>query len=163
MARNGPEASRVRATVLDRLTGKNGAAGRAFGGIGLRELRDAVIRDLEELLNTQSWWPYELENLPEATSSIITYGIPDLSVYSWASSDDRRTICGRLEQVIRTFEPRLLSRTVKVMLVETRAVDDFRVRLRIDAVLSVEPFHEPISFDTDIELSTGAVNVRSAI
>lgn len=164
MARSGAEASRVRAraTVLDRLTGRNGAALREFGGIGLRELRDAVIRDLQELLNTQCWWPYELENLAETASSNLTYGIPDLSVYSWISSDDRKEICARLEHVIRTFEPRLLPRTVKVTLVETEAIEHFRVRLRIDSVLSVEPFHEPISFDTDIELSTGAVNVRSA-
>ena len=87
-------------------------------------------------------------------------GVPDLSVYSWISSDDRKTICVRLEQVIRTFEPRLLPRTVKVTPVESQTIEDFRVRLRIDAVLSVEPFHEPISFDTDIELTTGAFSVR---
>jgi type VI secretion system protein ImpF len=162
MARSDAEASKVRATVLDRLTGRNGGGRRAFGGIGLRDLHHAVIRDLDELLNTVNWCPYELEGMPESASSNLTYGIPDLSVYSWTSPGDRTEICRRIEQVIRNFETRLLPRTVKVHLVETEAIEDFTVRLRIDAVLSVEPFHEPISFDTDIELSTGAVSVKGA-
>jgi type VI secretion system protein ImpF len=151
----------LRSTVLDRLSGSHGAKS-AYGSIGLRELKQAVQRDLGWLLNTRVWWPGDFGHLEECKKSLLTYGIPDLATYSWTSAEDRRTICDRIEQAIKMFEPRLVSRTVKVTLVETEAVDDFLVRLRIDAVLHVEPYTEPVSFDTDIEISTGAVDVRGA-
>ncbi|MDH3213242.1 MAG: type VI secretion system baseplate subunit TssE [Myxococcales bacterium] len=151
----------LRSSVLDRVSG-SASAGGTFGSIGLRELKRAVTRDLDRLLNTRVWWPGEFEGLEEAAKSILTYGIPDLSSYSWSSSDGRSDICRCIETAVKTFEPRLLQRTVKVAVVETDAKDDFRVRLRIDAVLHVEPYTEPVSFDTDIEVDTGAVEVRGA-
>ncbi len=152
----------LRSSVLDRLSGTHGAQNPS-GSVGLRELRQAVTRDLEWLLNTRQWWPTELDSLEEAPRSILTYGIPDLSVFSWISHGDRKEICSSIEEAIRTFEPRLIQRTVKVAVVETAAADDFRVRLRIDAVLHVEPYTEPVSFDTDIEVDTGAIEVKGAV
>jgi type VI secretion system protein ImpF len=151
----------LRSSVLDRLSGSHGAKS-AYGSVSLRDLKQAVARDLEWLLNTRVWWPGDFGALPESQRSILTFGIPDLTVYSWASSEDRKEICDKIEQAIKTFEPRLLPRTVKVGLVETAGIDDFRVRLRIDAVLHVEPYTEPVSFDTDIEIDTGAIDVKGA-
>jgi type VI secretion system protein ImpF len=153
----------LRPSVLDRLSGAHGAQG-PVGSVGLRELKQAVTRDLQWLLNTRQWWPTELDVLEETPRSIITYGIPDLSVFSWISHSDRKEICSCIEEAVKTFEPRLIRRTVRASLVETenKAADDFRVRLRIDAVLHVEPYTEPVSFDTDIEVDTGAIEVKGA-
>jgi type VI secretion system protein ImpF len=149
----------LRSTVLDRLCGSHGASS-SYGSILLRDLKQALTRDLDWLLNTRVWWPGDFAHLEEAGRSILTYGIPDLANYSWASADDRKDICRRLEEAIKTFEPRLLKRSVRVSMVETEASDEFRIRLRIDAVLHVEPYTEPVSFDTDIEVDTGAVQVK---
>ena len=153
----------LRPSVLDRVCGAHGAQG-PVGSVGLRELKQAVTRDLHWLLNTRQWWPTELDVLEETPRSIITYGIPDLSVFSWISHSDRKEICSCIEEAIRTFEPRLIRRTVRASLVENenKAADDFRVRLRIDAVLHVDPYTEPVSFDTDIEVDTGAIEVKGA-
>ncbi len=151
----------LRSSVLDRLSGSHGAKS-TYGSVALRDLKQAVARDLDWLLNTRVWWPRDLGHLEECRKSLLTYGIPDLTSYSWASAEDRRNICDCIAQAIKTFEPRLLPRTIKVSLLETEAVDDFRVRLRIDAVLHVEPYSEPVSFDTEIEISTGAVDVKGA-
>lgn len=149
----------LRASVLDRLTGAHGAAG-APGSLGLRELKRAVVHDLEWLLNSRCWWPMDITALEEASTSLINYGIGDLSIYSWISSDDRRLICSMIEDAVRTFEPRLQPRSVKVSLVERNSVEDFSVRIRIEAVLHVEPYTEMVSFDTDIHFDTGEFEVK---
>ena len=158
MARNRSE-SALRSSVLDRLTGDHGASSR-FGTIGLRELKQAVARDLEWLLNTRVWWPGEFRDLEESQKSVLSYGIPDLSVYSWASAGDRERVCAKIEEAVKTFEPRLMARTVKASVAPSEDVADFSVRLRIEAVLHVEPYTEPVSFDTDIYVDTGEVDVR---
>jgi len=147
---------------MDRLmeTGSRGASGGV--GVGYRELRKAVARDLEWLLNTRVLVPDLWEKLGEARSSILTYGLPDLSPYSWASHGDKGAITARIEEVIRSFEPRLVARTVKVEILPSKSVDDFKVRLRIDALLHVEPFSERVSFDTDVDFDSGSVRVSDA-
>lgn len=150
----------LRASVIDRLIGAHGAAGPP-GSIGLRELKRAVIRDLEWLLNSRRWWPVEIGSLDEVSTSILNYGLGDLSIYSWISSDDRRLICSMIEEAVRTYEPRLQPRSVKVSLVDRDSVEDFSVRVRIEAVLHVEPYTEMVSFDADIHFDTGDFDVRS--
>ena len=89
----------LRPSVLDRLLEPKGPA---HPEIGLRELKLAVARDLEWLLNTKSVLrkASDIEQLPEARDSILTYGIPDFSTASWRShasgSFDRATIRGRM-------------------------------------------------------------------
>lgn len=149
----------LRSSVLDRLTGANGG-GSPYGSIGLRELKQAVMRDLEWLLNTRMWWPGDFEELEESERSNLTYGLPDLSTYSWTNPVDQDRICSLIEEAVKSFEPRLMKRSVKVELVPSEEVDDFAVKLRIEAVLHVEPYHEPVSFDTDIHVDTGEVRVK---
>jgi type VI secretion system protein ImpF len=147
----------VRASVMDRLSGTHGARGT----VGLREIKQAVFRDLQWLLNSRRWWPTDLELLDEIPTSILNYGVPDTSTYSWVASEDQRKVCSVIENVIKRFEPRLVPRTVKVALVERDGVDDFSVRMRIEAVLAVDPFTEAVSFDTDLDVDTGDFQMKS--
>jgi type VI secretion system protein ImpF len=151
----------LRPSVLDRLLEGYGTRSPSDGdGIGLRELKRAVARDLEWLLNTRCWLPSMPEELPEARESLLTYGIPDLSPYSWISTTDAEQVCRLMEQAIRAFEPRLLPRSVKVLFVPSDSVDDFAMRFHIDAVLHVDPITEPVRFDTNIDYETGVVDVK---
>jgi type VI secretion system protein ImpF len=148
----------LRASVLDRLSREHHGRG-TDGEIGLREVHDSVARDLERLLNTRIWWPAGLGAFDEASESVLTYGIPDLTNCSWASvKGENRTVARLVEDAIKRFEPRLLPRSVKVTQLEGSG--DLRVRLRIDAILQVEPYTERISFDTDLDVATGAVQLR---
>jgi type VI secretion system protein ImpF len=147
----------VRASVMDRLSGTHGGS----GAIGLREIKQSVFRDLQWLLNSRRWWPTEFEPLEEIPTSILNYGVPDTSTYSWVAAEDQRKVCSVIENVIKTFEPRLVPRTIRVSLVEREGVDDFSVRMRIEAVLAVDPFTEAVSFDTDIDVDTGGFQMKS--
>ena len=104
----------LRPSIIDRLSGRfGGSRDGQFQPIGVRELKQAVARDLEWLLNTRVWLPQtpeELEDLVEGRESLLCYGIPDLSVFSWASPADCQRIAALVEQTIRSFEPRLLPR-----------------------------------------------------
>lgn len=163
MARSDSEGV-LRASVLDRLlAGESSSGGRTVHEhVGVRELRNAVARDLEWLLNSRRWVTWDLGELEEARESILTYGVPDFSTYSWRNKSDAQSISKLLEEVIRRFEPRLLPRSVRVEALPSGDVDDFRVRLRIDAVLHVEPISEPVSFDTDVDLDNSWIDVRGA-
>jgi type VI secretion system protein ImpF len=135
-----------------------------YDGIGIRELKQAVSRDLATLLNTRMWQPEDegsLAGLEEAQSSMLTYGIPDLSTYSWANPQDCKRIAAMVEKSIRIFEPRLLPRSVRCEIVPTDDTSDFRVKLRIDAVLYVEPIKEHVSFDSVADFESGGIRIES--
>ena len=61
--------------------------------------------------------------------------------------------------MIRTFEPRLLPRSIQVEYVPVDDKDDFRMHFRIQALLHMDPIVEPVSFDTSLELECGAMRV----
>jgi len=137
MARD-TEGDILRPSVLDRLIQAPGSSS-SFEAINAADLRRAVARDLERLLNTRIWWPWEnLARLEEARESILTYGIPELSAYSWTSPKDARTMGGLIEEVVRRFEPRLIPRSVKAEVRTSEALDDFSLRIRIEAILPGE-------------------------
>jgi len=128
----------------------------------VRELREAVARDLEWLLNTRIWYPWEnLDRLEEARASILTYGMPELSTFSWSAPEDARTIAGLIEKAVRTFEPRLLPRSVKCEVLPSRDVSDFSLRIRIEAILQVDPISEPVAFDTALDFGGGGLRIES--
>jgi type VI secretion system protein ImpF len=152
----------LRASIFDRLAGTGGPK-RSDGAVGLRELQAAVTRDLEWLLNSRCWWPGDIAGLEESSRSHLAYGIPDLTRYSWASEEDSRTVARQIEDVIKVFEPRLVPRSIKVALLGRESPADFRVRLRIDATLHAEPYTERVAFDTEVDLDTGLMSVRSTV
>jgi type VI secretion system protein ImpF len=160
--RRGASSEILRPSFLDRLIERPRPGDQSsFSGIGVRELKRAVARDLEWLLNTRVWLPWSLEELEEAHASILSYGMPDLSVYSWAHPSDAQTIAEIIERTVRTFEPRLLSHSVKCSVSPSEGIADFSLRIRIEAVLHVEPITEPVAFDSGIDIEGGGLRIES--
>jgi type VI secretion system protein ImpF len=118
----------------------------------LRELKKAVTRDLEDLLNTRQEM---LEELPsefvEVSRSLVSYGLPDFTAFSLLSKHDRNRIRRALEQAIATFEPRLDRVSVAL---EPPREHDRALRFHIEAMLRVQPAPEPVSFDAVLQLTT---------
>lgn len=116
------------------------------------QLKKAVARDLEDLLNTRR---EALVNLPdeftELNQALLMYGLPDFTSLNLLSHHDRNRIRRVLENAIATFEPRL--RHVKVVLEEPRP-NDRALRFRVEALLHVEPASEPVRFDAVLRLNT---------
>jgi len=151
----------LRPSVLDRLIEGPGQS-RSFEGMSVADLRKAVASDLERLLNTRVWWPWgNLEELVEARESILTYGMPELSSYSWTSAKDARTIGALVERAVRRFEPRLVPNSIKCEVKASESVDDFSLRIRIEAILHVEPITEPVTFDASVDFDGGGLHIES--
>ncbi len=153
----------LRPSVLDRLLQPKGAA--SYPTIGLRELKAAVARDLEWLLNAKNVLGREpgVSGLPEARASVLTYGIPDYSMMSSRSSNDVRRITSEIAGAIRIFEPRLVPATVRVTMLPPGALEEFNMRFRIEGTLHVEPISEPVFFDSGLQTSTGEVVVDGSL
>lgn len=112
----------------------------------------AVARDLEALLNTRCVDPEGLiETYPEARTSVLAYGIHDLSSLSLLNPDDRATLRDRIRVTIERFEPRL--NKVKVALESPRDFDRM-LRFRVDAVLAGHPSRPMITLDAWLQLSS---------
>ena len=126
----------------------------------LRELKESVRRDVENLLNTRvrclTWPPH----LGELKKSLVSYGIPDFTGANLGASKDREEFCRNLEVIIRQYEPRFKS--VKVLPLANAEALDRTLRFRIDALLHAEPSPEPVVFDSTLEPSTGTFEVQGA-
>jgi type VI secretion system protein ImpF len=126
----------------------------------LRDLKQSVRRDLENLLNTRVrnlTWP---AHLTEVKQSLVTYGLPDFTGVSLGSDKDRQDFCKVIRDVIIQFEPRL--KNVNVVPVTSTEPLDRTFHFRIDALLRTEPAPEPVVFDSNLEPSTGGVEVQGA-
>ena len=119
----------------------------------VRLLKNAVRRDLEWLLNSRRICDPPDEGLKERNRSAYTYGLPDLSSLTMAASGDRNKLVRQILATINLFEPRLAN--VRLVVVETPDSAKKDVRLRVEAMLRMDPVPEPISFDTVIELKSG--------
>jgi type VI secretion system protein ImpF len=154
----------LRPTLLDRLIEPRGGA--SHPGIGLRELKRAVARDLEWLLNTRNEMVRspELANLSEARASVLTYGVPDNSSASRASKNDRARMRREIANAVRMFEPRLVPATVVISELEDSGdLADPSLRFRIEGTLHVEPITEPVYFDSSVEVATGEFHVDGSL
>jgi type VI secretion system protein ImpF len=124
----------------------------------LRELKKAVTRDLENLLNTRQEMLEELASeFTEVGRSLIIYGLPDFTSFSLLSKHDRNRMRRALEQAIATFEPRL--DRVRVSLEPPREYER-ALRFRIEALLRVDPAPELVTFDAELQLTTQKYTVQ---
>jgi type VI secretion system protein ImpF len=123
----------------------------------VRLLKSAVRRDLQWLLNTRRVADLPDERLKEVNRSVYVYGLPDLSTLAVAAVGDRNRLVRQIASTVSLFEPRLAN--VRVLMVETPDTAKKDVRLRIDAMLRMDPVAEPITFDTVIELKSGNCRV----
>lgn len=124
---------------------------------GLRELKQAVRRDLEWLLNTRHSPDDISETLEEVNKSIAKFGLPDFTGLSSQSDDDRRSLIRNVETALEVFEPRFIN--VKVTLEEINKVER-GIKFRIQASLRVEPTPEPVVFDTILQVGSGDFEVK---
>ena len=121
----------------------------------LRELKQSVRRDLENLLNTRFRCKGHPAHLDELEQSLVNYGIPDFTGANLGSAQDRERYRRVLEATIRTFEPRL--KNVAIRFSDTGDQVERLLHFRIDAVLRAE--ESPVVYDTSLEPSTGTIEV----
>lgn len=123
----------------------------------LRQLKDAVRRDLEWLLNTRQLVDKIPEGLREVRQSLAAYGLPDFTATGVKSLRDQERVRRVIQVAIELFEPRLKDVSVTV-----HPGRDFErsLHFRIDASLQVEPAPEPVVFDTALEILSSEFQVQ---
>ena len=117
---------------------------------GIGRIKNAVIRDLENLLNTRK----NMHPLPaacrEVGHSLFAYGTGDFSSENPRNPAVRQKLRLELEKTIKLFEPRLRNVNVRI---ETDGEGRHRLRFRISALLVIDPVSEPVSFDTYFDIN----------
>lgn len=147
--------------LIDRLIDsdpKNSAEAPAPRSQSVRELKSALRRDLEWLLNNRRIFPEPSESLREVNRSLYVYGLPDFSAYNVGSQKDQAKLIRVLQNTIRIFEPRLAN--VRIVPGEMTTTGTRKVRFRIEGMLRMDPAPEPVSFETTLQLNNGEYQVE---
>jgi type VI secretion system protein ImpF len=140
-------------SVLDRLIDPESAGTAIMTGYSSEKMYRAVLRDLEDLLNTRRTAGTLPPSLDEVSSSIVAYGLPDITSAEAGSTMARQDIATAIRAVIDRFEPRLQDVSVVLLNPEDDIVRQ-SVKFRVDARLAVDPYPD-IAFDTILEMGTG--------
>lgn len=126
----------------------------------LRDLRNSVRRDLENLLNTRYRMVEPSSSYEQLDSSLLNYGLPDLATINITDDDKKKEFTKNLEKIIRDYEPRFKS--VKVNFVENKDRVDRTLRFRVNATLYADPAPEVVVFDSVLEPVSRTVNVEES-
>lgn len=157
---------RLQPSLLDRLTDKardTRSESRDHRVLSMRQLRQAVLRDLAWLLNTGCLETTEdLDDHPFVRDSVINFGMPDIAGIS-ASSADATALERAVKDAITKFEPRISAESLNV-----RVSRDENVMSRnalvftIEGQLWAEPTPQMLYLKTQVDLETGEVDVTDA-
>jgi type VI secretion system protein ImpF len=151
----------VTLSVLDRLidnTPESATEPPPTRAQSVRQLKSALRRDLEWLLNTRRTPTPAGSEFAQLEQSLFNFGLPDITSLSWDSSRDRLRLTRLIEQTLATFEPRITR--LKVVPLEAVSGSRHVLRFQIEGLLEMDPAPEHISFDTVLQLSSGEYQVK---
>lgn len=157
---------RLQPCLLDRLTDDEPdkpAEVRTKRVFSIRQIREAVLRDLSWLLNTPARSATEDYTLyPEVEKSVLNFGVPDLTGLT-TSGVNLSQVEVMLAKCIERFEPRVLSNTVKVRAVADKNQSERNaLAFEITGDLWAEPVPEPLYLRTEMDLETGQCTLRES-
>lgn len=150
----------VTLSVLDRLMDsdpKSRVEAMPTPAKSLREMKAALRRDLEWLMNSRRIIQEPPEHCKELRRSVYSYGLPDTASMSLFSAADQAILLKAIESAVELFEPRLarVRVTLRPVLESTRSV-----HFLIEGLLRVDPEPVPILFDSSLDLSSGTYAIQ---
>lgn len=126
----------------------------------MRYYREAVLRDLANLLNSKAP-PIndDIYDFAEAADSVLGYGVRDFC--GLTSSDiSAKEIESEFEQAIRQFEPRIEAKSLSVRLVFSSDLNPTRTfALEIEGQLWALPAPDHLFIKTELDMETGHCEV----
>lgn len=122
------------------------------------EVREALRRDLERLLNTRRPPNSPPSHLSELEDALVSFGVDGFFVSSLVTDRQRTEFAGAMERRIRLFEPRLAELTVTTL--PPRHPSERALRLRIEAVYRAQEGMPAIAFETAVDPSTQRFRVE---
>lgn len=157
---------RLQPSLLDRLTDHHPRSATEHAEARLMSetaLREAVRRDLAWLLSTTRLSSVrDFSSYAHVRASVLDFGIAALAGKT-ESSLERGAIEETVREAILRFEPRLVPATVVVRGVPPKVGRRSNaIALEIEAELWMQPLPLPILLQAELDLESGAVNVREA-
>ena len=159
-------ATPLQPSLLDRLTDSAPSSqveSRDQRVINMRRLRECVLRDLSWLFNTSNITSeVDLSDYPEVATSVLNYGLPDLTGAT-VHSVQIREIERRVRQGILDFEPRLMPAGVRVRAVlDTERMSHNALVFNIEATLWGNPAPMHLYLKTELDLESGQAKVTES-
>ncbi len=143
-------------SLLDRLMG----ADAAIGAPEVMALRDAIARDLQNLLNARSPWRPLDARWPVLRPTIRCYGLPDFTGGAFDAQEQRQELRDSILAAITRFEPRLTH--VQVSLRSASGGGGPTLLLVIEALMVHAGQHLGVAFQTLLEASTADMRLSPA-
>lgn len=121
------------------------------------QLRAAVERDLDKLLNTRCF-PAEIpDSCTEVRKSLLLYGLTDFTSRNPSLPSVRAELRQEIERAIALFEPRLRNVAVRI---ESPVAGERRLMFKISALLQIDDDRaESVSFDTYFDSNRGEYSI----
>ncbi|AGS26135.1 type VI secretion system lysozyme-related protein (plasmid) [Rhizobium etli] len=126
----------------------------------VREMREAIRRDLEALLNTRRCPTTPPAVLAELKDALVSYGVDGVVSANLMTDEAKLRLAAAIERRIALFETRLSD--VRVTILKSRTITERALRLRIQATFRLHEGMPPISFESTIDPSTQRFLVEAA-
>jgi type VI secretion system protein ImpF len=152
---------RLQPSLLDRLIDDDPSAAVESGDrrvLSKNQLRHAVLRDLEWLLNAAQIRQSIIQGQAEVENSVINYGLPAFSGET-ASEIAQQDVEASIRQVIERFEPRIDAASLEVKVSTAGSILDSHnlLQLRIRGTLWAQPTPLELIIKSTIDLETGLI------
>ena len=158
------QSERLQPSLLDRLTDNDpGKTAEPLSQrvLSVQRLREDVIENLLSLLGTTNLAAvsHDLPDYPEATKSVVNYGIPDLAGVT-ASSIDPIALARSVREAVLVFEPRLNRTSLQVRaIIAGEQMAHNTLVFEIEGELWADPTPLRLFLQTKVDLETGSVAI----
>lgn len=164
-AMDDPDYKAAQAQQKEDTKGRNLRSGRRLSrsyGVSEHTLVNEVRHDLQALLNTVNLNSTQnLSDFPEVETSILNFGLPDLSVHIVDTVRIER-LADDIRQALIRFEPRMDPRTLQVSRDDKADSDTFKVRFLIKADIRCDPVRIGSEFIADVDPALGRIKIVGA-
>lgn len=123
------------------------------------EMREAIRRDLESLLNTRRRPEAPPSALDELNDALVSYGVDGMLSASLVTDESKLRLARLMERRIAMFETRLSN--IKVTILKARMEGERALRMRINASFRLHEGMPPVSFESRIDPSTQSFIVEA--
>ncbi|KAB7622591.1 type VI secretion system baseplate subunit TssE [Alkalilimnicola sp. S0819] len=124
----------------------------------LAACREALRRDLENLLNTRRPHPVAPSSHAELQHSLLGYGLPDFGSVRLGNHEERERFRQAVQDLIERCESRL--RDVRVLIDPVGEEHERTLYLKISALLLAEPEPLRLRFDSRLRGPDQDINLR---
>lgn len=121
-------------------------------------VRQAVLRDVENLLNTRRKLNNPTKEYRYLNDSLYIYGLDDFVSKNPKSLDVQKKLKACIEETITKFEPRLVSVNVDF---NPEEGNEQNLCFAVKATLYADPVRQPICFDTWFSVNRGEYHINN--